>query len=396
MIIDVIKNKSLTGTKSWQLISCTLNEYLDNLPSEAFDFDIQRRIVKNTYLDKLYQTIINGDPMPMISLSCRATDDKFSLDECDILDGLQRTFRLCAIKRILEVSKALKSTDASYVYEFLKRNVNQSDHRYIESGVIKKSVIRKLLDSDLASRLETAFAKYELFLSVWFGLTDEEVVSKMLTLNAGQIRINSTHQYELMFLHFFKSLQLPEKMTLVRDREPEFFATKKGKRQKGFFLLSSIVVALQSYVQKKPLRIQPVNNLRIEDSVIDETTAEYFTAPILESFLRIFPKLEKISSNAELTSWLLKDTTLSGLFAALGEYLNSTKDFDSIIDTIKLLNESTLNYEYFEKAYSNLSSVKINVGNIVRKAIYHYFINLFKNTPISWEKAFEYKSEEDV
>ena len=217
----------------------------------------------------------------------------------------------------------------------------------------------------------------------------------MLTLNAGQRSVSSTHQFELLFLHYFKKLNLTNDIKIFRERDSEFGKLKRGERKLGEYLMSSIVIALQSYIEKQPLRISQVNNLRIEDSFIPESSSYYFTEYGLYQFIELISEIDiKSYSNQSLNSWLMKDTTISGLFAALGEISNSSTDYriKQIQDCINLINSSNIQINEFETSYQKLSSVSTNVGNAVRKAVFYYFVALFNNSKMSWSEAFNFKN----
>lgn len=97
----------------------------------------------------------------------------------------------------------------------------------------------------------------------------------------------------------------------------------------------------------------------------------------------------------------MKDTTLSGLFAAIGAVYDQerTCNVPSMLDFIRkkitVLNDENINYNEFQGAYNNLSSVTVNIGNAVRKAVYIYFKNLFLNKPMSWQEAFNRNENEE-
>lgn len=71
-----------------------------SLKPDFYEFEVQRGIVRNSYLDTLRQTISNKEPIPPISLTVSGEpviDNqilKVKDENSDILDGLQRTFRL--------------------------------------------------------------------------------------------------------------------------------------------------------------------------------------------------------------------------------------------------------------------------------------------------------------
>ena len=403
MNITILKEKKLQNGKKWYLAVCNLLEYLETLKDEFFNYDIQRRIVKNSYLDKLWTTISSGDPLPSITLTANVKEDisNSSVDEFEILDGLQRTFRLWAIKYLNDLLKRMNTQEVSVLIEEMRKDENGK--RLLDSKVINRTILRKLLTDENINieNLMNCYAQQDIVLNIWSGLNDEEIINKMLTLNAGQRSVSSTHQFELMFLHYFKKLEVPKGVQIIRERDEEYFSVKKKERKCGQFLMSSIIIAIQSLIERKPVRIQTVNALRINDSVVEESSASFFTKDNLEAFIKLLLELDKKFSNDQIGSWIMKDTTLSGLFAAIGVVYNQDLTYnvpsmlDFIHNKIMVLNNEIINYNEFNDAYNNLSSVTDNIGNAVRKAVYIYFKNLFLNKPMSWQEAFNRNENEE-
>ena len=403
MNITILKEKKLQTGKKWYLAVCNLLEYIESLKDEFFNYDIQRRIVKNLYLDKLWTTISSGDPLPSITLTANVKGDigNSSVDEFEILDGLQRSFRLWAIKYLDDLLKRMNTQDVSVLIEEMRKDENGK--RLLDSKVINRSILRKLLTDDKINieNLINCYAQQDIVLNIWSGLNDEEIINKMLTLNAGQRSVSSTHQFELMFLHYFKKLEVPKGVQIIRERDDEYFSVKKKERKCGQFIMSSIIIAIQSLIERKPVRIQTVNDLRTNDSVVEESSASFFTKDNLEAFINLLLELDKKFDNDKIGSWIMKDTTLSGLFAAIGAVYNQewtynvTLMLDFIHNKITVLNDDNINYNEFQGAYNNLSSVTVNIGNAVRKAVYIYFKNLFLNKPMSWQEAFNRNENEE-
>lgn len=403
MNITILKDKELQNGKKWYLAVCNLMEYLESLKDEFFNYDIQRRIVKNSYLDKLWTTIYSGDPLPSITLTANVKGDvdNSSVEDFEILDGLQRSFRLWAIKYLDDLIKCKDTHDVSFLIEAMREDDNGK--RLLDSKVINRSILRKLLNDDKINieNIMKCYAQQDIVLNIWSGLNDEEIINKMLTLNAGQRSVSSTHQFELMFLHYFKKLDVPKGVQIIRERDNEYFSAKKNERKCGQFFMSSIIIAIQSLIERKPVRIQTVNALRINDSVVEESSASFFTKDNLEAFIKLLLELDKNFSNDQIDSWIMKDTTLSGLFAAIGAVYNQDLTYnvpsmlDFIHNKITVLNNENINYNEFNDAYNNLSSVTVNIGNAVRKAVYIYFKNLFLNKPMSWQEAFNRNENEE-
>lgn len=404
MNITILKEKELQNGKKWYLAVCNLLEYLESLKDEFFNYDIQRRIVKNLYLDKLWTTISSGEPLPSITLTANVKGDvdNSSVDEFEILDGLQRTFRLWAIKYLDDLTERLNThEDVSVLIDEMRKDENGK--RLLDSKVINRSILRKLLNDEKINieNLMKCYAQQDIVLNIWSGLNDEEIINKMLTLNAGQRSVSSTHQFELMFLHYFKKLEVPKGVQIIRERDEEYFSVKKNERTCGQFLMSSIIIAIQSLIERKPVRIQTVNDLRTNDSVVEESSSSFFTKDNLEAFINRLLELDKKFYNDQIGSWIMKDTTLSGLFAAIGAVYNQDLTYnvpsmlDFIHNKITVLNNEIINYNEFNDAYNNLSSVTVNIGNAVRKAVYIYFKNLYLNKPMSWQEAFNRNENEE-
>lgn len=404
MNITILREKDLQNGKKWYLAVCNLLEYIESLKDEFFNYDIQRRIVKNSYLDKLWTTISTGDPLPSITLTANVKGDigNSSVDEFEILDGLQRTFRLWAIKYLDDLTERLNThEDVRALIDVMREDENGK--RLLDSKVINRSILRKLLNDKNINihNLMNCYAQQDIVLNIWSGLNDEEIINKMLTLNAGQRSVSSTHKFELMFLHYFKKLEVPKGVQIIRERDDEYFSVKKKERKCGQFIMSSIIIAIQSLIERKPVRIQTVNDLRTNDSVVEESSASFFTKDNLEAFINLLLELDKKFDNDQIGSWIMKDTTLSGLFAAIGAVYNQewTYNVPSMLDfihnKITVINDDNINYSEFNDAYNNLSSVTVNIGNAVRKAVYVYFKNLFLNKPMSWQEAFNRNENEE-
>ena len=246
----------------------------------------------------------------------------------------------------------MNTQEVSVLIEEMRKDENGK--RLLDSKVINRTILRKLLTDENINieNLMNCYAQQDIVLNIWSGLNDEEIINKMLTLNAGQRSVSSTHQFELMFLHYFKKLEVPKGVQIIRERDEEYFSVKKKERKCGQFLMSSIIIAIQSLIERKPVRIQTVNALRITDSVVEESSASFFTKDNLEAFIKLLLELDKKFSNDQIGSWIMKDTTLSGLFAAIGVVYNQdlTYNVPSMLDFIhnKIM---VLNNQYSVNSY---------------------------------------------
>lgn len=393
MRFKLLAEKSLDNERVvWRLAMCNLYDYLSNLKKDFFDFDVQRRIVSNSYLDKIGESILGGEPLPAFTLtSYDVEDSELNLDKTDILDGLQRTYRLWVIIFLERMITEHGTSDFERLYEKIKES--DEGKKLIAVKLINRSRVREYVDNDCEKikKQINAYKDFEIIINIWTGLTEQEVIKKMLTLNAGQRSVSSTHQFELMFLHCFKNPLKSGDINIIREKDSDYNKVRRGDRNLGDYLMSSIIIALQSYIEQQPLRISQVNKLRIEDSVIPESSSDFFSDQKLHQFIELISQIDvKTINDSDLNRWLMKDTTLSGLFAAMGVLTDSSVDLrDKVInDCIKKINRDNIDVNEFETNYQRLSSVSTNVGNAVRKAAFHYFLALFKDSKISWREAF--------
>ena len=90
-----------SGKKSTcYLCEGSLEEYVKSIPERYTEYDIQRGIVKNVYLDRLTKSILANKYIPPIVLIAdkfKINDGMLEIENYKILDGLQRTYRIKAI-----------------------------------------------------------------------------------------------------------------------------------------------------------------------------------------------------------------------------------------------------------------------------------------------------------
>lgn len=401
----IVLDKKTVDKKQWFLCRGNMLEYISTLKRDFSEFQIQRRIVKNGYLDGLLKTVVDGEPMPTITLTCSQTilpqDGSVEVkpDEIEILDGLQRTFRLWVFWMLSDMVNKEHITDYNLLVDKLKR----PDMEYLKRlDFVNASYLKGVLDVENRSKVLDSFGKYDLYFVVWTGLTDNEVVEKMLVLNAGQRPVSSTHQFELLFLHYFdkEKLNYNRNIRLLREKEPDYYKMKHGGRKVGQYALSSIIIAIQSFLQAKPLRIASANKVVFEEDSVGDARIyrDFFTGESLTSFINLVYWLDDAlsSESADYQLWYGKDTTLSGLYAAFGAQLKEVRTVEELERIIGKIISVKKDFEIdgYNKAYSELSSVHVNVGQRVREAIFRYTKALLEGNRISWSKAFNKKDDD--
>ena len=229
----------------------------------------------------------------------------------------------------------------------------------------------------------------------------------MLVLNAGQKSVSSTHQFELLFLHFFEDNKLDynNAVTLIREKDKRYRDVLQGKRDLGEYLMSSVVIALQSFINGKQLRIQNKNLINLDDNKLlnDEKLATYFNAITLSEFINHLYNLGEVLSNKnpDYVKWYGKDTVLSGVFGAIGSNMIEKQGYADVQSIGQVIHEIEQNNdpfklkEYYDAYENKLESSKVNVGNAVRKAIFNYTKELLSLGKSDWYIHFSQRYDYD-
>lgn len=404
MRIEIL-DKRIKDDKSWFLGRISLWDYLSAVSVDNFEFDIQRGIVKNRYLDSILSSISNKEPIPPITIT---TDKYIDLgnscievlnDDFNILDGLQRTYRLWLYKKISDMSEPKRDLFDNISYDLSEIISKLKESEFYIPGVISLLQIKSLLDNNNhinVSLIPTLYRSFYIYLYIWVGLDEKEIINKMLILNAGQRMVSINHQYELMFLKIFKDNKVTDKVNLIREKDKKYGKVKYGDRNLGDFIFSSVIIGIQSLIEGKPVRLS-AENLEIgynDEFISEEDVSRFFNQPFLNIYLESLYKIDSILNKYSdaYKKWFVKDTTLSGIMGAVGYYIKNIEniEYSTVID--KLLkavnNEKCFNIDVFYSEYNKLSSTRINIGEKVRDAIFKYTLSLLNNEPIEWNKAF--------
>ncbi|MFH6951426.1 hypothetical protein ACHRV6_23260 [Flavobacterium sp. FlaQc-51] len=411
--ITVLDCKTLDDRK-WMLCKGNLTDYLEELKEDFYNFSIQRKIVKNQYLDTLVTTIKDKDPIPLITLTYEdqhleptvGAQISIDMNQVEILDGLQRTFRLWAHYKLIREQKESGIAEPA---QFAKK-IKTEYPIFFETGIVSLAKIRNFYQENEFHKIYEAFNAFDVYFVVWVNLTPKKVIHKMLVLNAGQRSVSKTHQFELLFLYLWDDLKNSlNDIKLFREKDPEVSKIKSGQRNAGDYMFTSVIVALRSFLEKRPLRVS-IDDLDVSELSQDISSAEInesvFNADFIELFLQSLKALDQLLMNIEKeegSKWFVKDTTLSGILAGLGVYAK-VDERQSVNEIQRLYEESfkTLlakveqygfNLTEFTRQYNLLSSRSVNIGSFIRKVIMDYTVELLEDKKPSWEEIFNAKNK---
>jgi len=406
---SITLDKINEGDSICYLSKITLKDYIESLPENYQEYEVQREIVKNTYLDNLIETVLEEKHIPPIVLVVEeknyiAKGNELDIQKFKILDGLQRTFRLNIIWKTIQFFIKIASIDPTILEQNrlqLSRSYSSHLDQFDSNANILFSIVQhynlKLSQSSIKS-IEECFNKFQWF-EIWTNLSPENEVQKMLILNAGHKPVKTKHQLELLFRNLIpvvKNVDLND-FELIREKEMTSIAYSKN-RTYGQFHFSHLITSILSLDAGKPVTTNTSLVHKTQNSDFDfESFEKYFSYEFLHEFIRLLLKLDKNVSNeySEGNKWIGRETSLVGLFAALGKYSIEKKllPFDSLsILESKVINRpKCLDLVQFEKVRNSLDLSKINIGTVNKNAVYDgvYDILSDQKDTIQWTLYFK-------
>lgn len=387
---------------------CKLGDFLHTLPKDYDEYDIQRDIVKNVYLDRMIDTVIEKKHIPPIILvgsrELIGEEDFIEDEEFSIIDGLQRTYRLMAIyQTFLLIESELCSKELISLSNRELLNEYRKHLTNINSSIV---IMRKLIDYiDMIGDVKAA--KNELFnqeqwFELWLGLTIDDEVDKMLVLNAGHKQVTARHQLELLFIKLYPKLKEigngDIRFELIREKQMTPLKLMKV-RKVGMFHFSNLIAASLSFEMGKPLKVNSalINKIQSdEESTIERTFDIGFVTSLTEFLVNVDVIIENEYGNEGL-GWLSKETVLTGIIGAIGKYQKESKmEIKEVFNICeeKIFRNNVINIKGYEEQRYNINVSKVNVGDKSRQAVFSGVYDCLINhevisDPINWIEYFQ-------
>jgi hypothetical protein len=395
-------------TSTCYLSKISLREYIVSLPENYQSYEVQREIVKNTYLDNLIETVLEKKHIPPIVLvvdsdNYSTQNANIEIETFKILDGLQRTFRLKAIWETLcfFVKEAKQKPE---MLSFTRLELSKQYSQSLSAFDSNANILFKITTHYNTNNLENAdailecFDKYQWF-EIWTELSAEDEVRKMLILNAGHKPVKTKHQLELLFRNLIPVVKKVDLNDFQLVREKEINSTSYSKnRMYGQFHFSHLITSVLSLDAGKPVTSNTSLVLKAQNSDFDfDSFEKYFNYQFLHMFIDKLLKLDKEVSKVyhEGVKWIGRETSLVGLFAALGKYSSEEKlsPFEALEVLQKKIIDNTkcLDLVEFEKVRNSLDLSKINIGTVNKNAVYNgvYHILIGDESTIRWTSYFK-------
>lgn len=382
-----------------------LAEYLESIPEEYNEYDIQRGFVNNIFLDTIADTVKDNKFIPPIVLVLKnninlISQDQITITDFNILDGLQRTTRL---KMLYEATKFLK--DNEELTKDLKGlklgvffNKNNNNKYSTESSYVKKAKEKELTIEH--------FQEYTQWFEIWSNIDKAQQIDKMILLNAGHKQMDVKHQLELIFLtslkideysnqkciNFCEEKEMTEEeckkywehnkcnkdfTCIIHSKETSTrnFYSKKRRYDIHFTLLLDAIIALE---KKKPFSIDRKSLVDLQVNYNDYEVIRIILSDEknIEQLVDFFNLLDDMFCDKfqeKGLEFLGRESVIIGFFAALGNFLNF-EDFSNSIFSLESRikdNIHVFDIESFENMKKKVDITAFNIGVIMKETVYY-------------------------
>lgn len=297
---DVFAEKNTDQGVNCYLCGCSLKEFIINISENYKDNIIQRGIVKNVYLDRLVQTVLDQDNIPTIILVGEGVNicdegKKIEVNQYRILDGLQRTYRIQEIWKCMDYFEKL--SDKNTLLEMNKLKIARTLSKELSQVNCDINIFLEILNeyrrNGNIDRYWRYFNENIQWFEVWENLSPDQETKKMLILNAGHKQMDIRHQLELLFLNLLPKLNEQciryGGIGIIRNRDKSDMQYSKERKQ-GEFYFSHIISAVISYVWKCPVATNTDLVNELQQNTKD--MMEYFNYDHLKNVMKFLISLD--------------------------------------------------------------------------------------------------------
>jgi hypothetical protein len=353
----------------------SVNEYLD-LVGENFDqFEIQRNRQEHKAYDRLKVDVREGALLPSITLAL-----KFHM-----------------VPAAMNALAAFETTTGKAALEAI---VFQKEAINILDGLQRTHILR-----DLRSEGITFNDNHEILAEIWIEPKLQNLIYRIIVLNAGHKPMSMRHQVELLFLTIEEKVrELIPGVELYRETD------ETRRRGPGKLALDRVVSAYHAFITRNPdvSKENIVATTLIEADVTtqsEERLHEEFSKFIQylrwyvnldKEVCRIYPvRADNIPTGA---NWFGNENAMTGFFSAVSDFGTDEKRrarteeaLKKLLERLKSADETNdvLGLDAFHKITSGFNSRKVNVGRATRKLLQAGFKEFFreegdKNLALCW------------
>jgi len=340
-----------------------ISEFLPLVGTEFESFAIQRRREKHKTYERMKKDLIAGALLPSITLAVKP-----------------------------ERVAAIRPLHAASDYQQLAISLSQPGGVNILDGLQRTYIIKDLQDEGVELN-----ADQTLHLEFWLEESINNLVYRIIVLNAGQKPMSMRHQIELLFSTLKQRLEdkIPS-LEIYRERDQ----TRRRRSRK--FALDRLASAYQSYITRSPevSRENVVAQQIIEADAMDASEEELTTE--FNSFLRLLARYCDLDDHVcriyvqqddegdmpTGANWFGSENVLQSFFAANSQYAvselqktRSDKALDHLLSTLAASSQGDdpLGLRRLLEIQQGFNPRKVNIGAATRKLLMNGFKELMRN-----------------
>ena len=240
------------------------------------------------------------------------------------------------------------------------------------------------------------FLENKLRLEIYVEINRFGILYRMLTLNTGQTPMSARHQLEMLYSDMLNTEF--EGVKLVTDKDG------KADSDENEFIFKNAIEGFNSYMNRNELpldRQDILENVKMLENMSEENVSEDLFKEFLESYVKLFGALRKITNdhvvnNEELQEYEISESpfgkkvskifsssqALTGFGAAMGKMkdLGIVKNLSDISSCLADLENRNAGHEWMLELLKQLDKIKISskkIGNAQRMFFQYFFRELF-------------------
>ena len=353
---------------SWNLyVESTFGEYLKFAKKIINNNELQRKRVKTskTIYSLLKNDLQKGCIMPPLVLALVKTD-------------------------IIDVENPNQ--------EKLLQYINKNSKNVLLLDGLQRTYTLIDADTEMEKKSEEEYQKFlenKLRLEIYVEINKFGILYRMLTLNTGQTPMSARHQLEMLYSDMLNTEF--EGVKLVTDKDG------KADPDENEFIFKNAIEGFNSYMNRNELPIDRqdiLENVKMLENMSDEDVSEDLFKEFLETYMKLFGTLRKITDNHivdddELIEYGISESpfgkkvskifstsqALTGFGAAVGkmkdlDIIKSLMDISEMVDELKEKNEG---YIWMMELLSKLDRIKVSskkIGNAQRMFFQYFYREL--------------------
>lgn len=353
---------------SWNLyVESTFGEYLKFAKKIINNNELQRKRVKTskTIYSLLKSDLKKGCIMPPLVLALVKTD-------------------------IIDVENPNQ--------EKLLQYINENSKNVLLLDGLQRTYTLIDADTEMEKKSEKEYQKFlenKLRLEIYVEINKFGILYRMLTLNTGQTPMSARHQLEMLYSDMLNTEF--EGVKLVTDKDG------KADPDENEFIFKNAIEGFNSYMNRNELPIDRqdiLENVKMLENMSDEDVSEDLFKEFLETYMKLFGTLRKITDNHivdddELIEYGISESpfgkkvskifstsqALTGFGAAVGkmkdlDIIKSLTDISGMVDKLEEKNEG---YIWMMELLSKLDRIKVSskkIGNAQRMFFQYFYREL--------------------